>query len=1112
MLRITRILAALIVLSVGTAAWAQGGGGLSVPRAAAAPTLGGRLDDWASGPQLTLAQAGDWRTASTEAAQYGGAEDISAEVRLAWDSQNLYVAVETRDDTLVRVNPATGIDHGDTVVLAFAAEDSKEVNQFAVALLKAASLVLRTDPPAQAGETKTIGRAIWAREDETGGWRVTYELAIPWAELATIHAIPGSKFTLTVSACDDDGAGLKGCLERSAKAELSNSTDASTPPPPELPTAAAAGLPASFLAPELVRWDKKRFVVGGHDALLFGAALDYTVLPQRVWADRLALLKAAGVNTVAVTVPWSYHQPAPDKLDLAELRAFLEAVGAAGLWAQVNVGPFAGERWTAGGLPSWYFGLDSEARRKAVDDWLTGVLGVVKDYQQSGPVISVVIRPRPEPGGRADAASLIHLTNTVRGAGIVVPTLAANAPAARENEQQTLANLLDSISFYEPPTLSEVALGVQGLTADENGPAVVSGLPGSYLDPTLARQSADAVRVALAKGATAVTIADFARGVDAQEARRPEAPRVETVIGPSGLPGPGYGEMKLIGSFVKLYGPLLSRAVPAEGLLRADDRDVQTAVRLSDKSGFIFLWSEKGTGPRQVRLSYSEPGTTAITSIPAAGSIALPAEGAKVFPIDVPLGRGTLRYTTSEIAAQHAVGDRTLLVVYGDQDTPGELVLRWPGRPLVVGEVLHQDWNDEAKTLTLDYYHKQQDQYVLADDLQICILSRERAMALGEVGEQRPVTLSAGGRIVEGTLAADTLKATISVPAGVSQVTAALPAQPSVVLVDGKATPFAYTSPQRVLSFNVNTQTFEQEQKPASVWERIGRGVAGGPPKLRATFSRAPFRADEDAPKTNWMPLGPLGQTPESLGLKVGDFARFRTRLDLGGKTTLALSGAVDPTLVLVNGKPVVFASDSPDREADIMPLLLPGSNEISLLIQIAPREMGEEGTRGPAQRLPLVSLKGVAGESVLDRWEMSLGLAGEAAGYAAPKLASAPWDVLHFGAWREQGKRYQDVTGPAWYRVTFSLPKTEAWEIPFDLKVAVSGNAEVYLNGTRIASLAGGGTHRLPLVAPPLVANGENVLAIAVYDPAGKPGLNQVEIEASPDDLLRRHQVEVKF
>ena len=536
-------------------------------------------------------------------------------------------------------------------------------------------------------------------------------------------------------------------------------------------------------------------------------------------------------------------------------------------------------------------------------------------------------------------------------------------------------------------------------------------------------------------------------------------------------------------------------------------------MRLTDKTGFIFLWNESDKARRQVRLTYNEPGTTAVIDIPASGAIELPAGAAKILPLDLPLGRGVLHYSTSEVAGVHQLGDRLLLIVYGDPDTPGEISLQWPGRPLVLGDVVSKDWDAEHKVLTLDYYHKAQDQYLLVDDLQIAVLSRaRRAASAARLGNEPPLTLCTGLEVSDAEATAEHAKATLHSPEGEAKITAALPVAPSQVTVDGKPVTFAYLAPSRVLEMEVTTASYEQEHEHSTLWNRISRGVLGGPPKLTPPFDRVFLLADSEAPATAWIPLGVLGRSPEAAGLHVGDFARLRTHLDPEGRTTLKLVGASDPTFVYVNGKLVIFDNDRPDREADVSSLLVSGENEIFLLVHLLPRVPGLSGLRRQERRLPSILLKGEKGDLTPDAWELSPGLAGEAAGWTAAKLPTDSWNSVHLGPWSEQGRRFEGMTGVGWYRVPFGLAPKDGWQIPYQLRLTVSGHAQLYLNGEKLATLLGSGSYSLSLPDSRLVHGGDNVLVLAVCDPAGKGGLDKIEITSDESRMTRARQLEVTF
>jgi hypothetical protein len=1084
------------------------------PRVAFRPVLDGDLDDWARLPQVVMGQAEEWYPAAAEFAEYGGPEDVSAEVRFAWDNHALYLALQVTDDHLIRVRSAGEIDRGgDSLILSVAEGGGGEVNQFVLALLKGRSLVWRAKPEDRAGAAKAIPRTLLPRRGDGETDQIIYELAIPWSEVKPIRPLPGKRLTLVISVVDDDGQGHKGYLERAVSVVLSTAGVTSLGPligPPPAPA-----LSPEFPRPDTARFDERCFTFAGRDVLLLAGKVDYTNLPSEAWADRFTLLKAAGLNAVAVAVPWSHYQVTPGEADLSELRGFLTRCQEAGLMALVEVGPYLGDESESGGIPSWVAAIPpGEERWKGERKWLRTVLGVIAEHQLSsgGPVAYVVVSPLPD----GDEAGLERLYSLVRSAKIGVPVLTTNAPAARDNTRQPLASLLDTLSLYEPPSTAALIQALHEVVEAENGPAVITSLPGEYGKAAAARRSLDVCRVALGGGATAVTLSEFAPGSKVPVVRGPGDWSSTGITSPEGGLGPGYAEVRLLASFLKQFGPQLARSMPAEGAVYADDPAVQTAARLTNQEGFIFLWDEQGDGSHRVRLTYVEPGSEATVSIPRAGAVYLPPGGAKILPLDVPLGRGMLRYSTSEIAGIHQLGERIMLVVYGDPDTPGEIALKWPGPPLVTGELVDKRWESETKTLILDYYHEESDRYILVDEVEIAILPRTRAAFAAAVGgEGGGALISAGSRVSAASMDSNSLRAVLESPPGAARVTASLPRPPSEVRVDGEAVQAEFSSPERVCSFDITTPSFEGDRRATSIWDRLGRAVLGGPPKLRSQFDRAWFMPDAEAPESSWTAIAGLDTPPETLGLSSCGFGRLRGRFEAEQSAEVAISGGGDVAVVSVNGRFVDELSASGGaRRADVTDLLVPEENEIEIVLHVLPRGPGMEGLRAGPRRLPQVAVLGADGKPSPVVWEFASGLGGEAAGWIEADLDVRRWHLLRLGSWREQGRDLAEVWGVGWYRVPFGLAEPEEWEVPYHLRLTLKGTANLYLNGSRLASCRGDGEYVISLPAE-LLRRGqreENVLVAAVYGSDPQAGLHRLEIAADEGRMTRRRVLEVRF
>ncbi len=1082
---------------------------LSCPRMSPPPTLDGRVSDWPALPQVALASKEDWHPAAEAFAEYGGPDDLAAELWAAWDAEACYLAVQVRDNVLVRVRSIAEIDRGDSIVLSFVSADGKEVNEFVVAPLKSGYPVYRSKPPARAGEVRAITVGIGSSGEKGGVQRLVYEVAIPWSELAPLRGRAGERFALVVSVCDADEAGLKGCLERRLPVVLSESGIPVRPP--EAP-AGPPSLAPVFLAPEAARFDGECFVLRGHDVMLWGGQVDYAYLPPASWPVVISELKSAGMNLVGVAVPWSYHQPRPGPADLSTLDQFLSLCGREGLRVQLAIGPYLGEQCEAGGIPGWALALESpDSRWAATETWLGDLLPVVKAHQitAGGPVASVVVRPSFPQG------SVTRLTSLLLKSGIQVPVLTANLPAARDNTKQSMANLLDTVSFYSPPSPDEILAALESLRKSENGPPVVASMVGEYGDDSAARGSADRVKLALAAGAKSVLIGDFAPGVPPWQQAASGTEAASGVIQASGASTAGAEELRLVGAFLRQFGPALARATEAVQAAQCDDQAVRLVSRVSDGAGFLFLMDGQEATAHHLRVAFTDPTTGEQMAIPEAGAITLPAGDAKALVMGVPVGRGVLRYCTSEVLGIGKVGERTVLLVYGDPDSPGEISLRWPGPPLVTGEVARQSWDPSGRILVLDYYHGHEDRCVLVDELEIVILPRDRAMHAALIGGPGgDAALSAGAHLAGAALWPDKVEAALDCPPGKVAVSALAPSKPSAVLVDGKPVDFTFTTPDRMVQFTVITDPFEQERRATSVWQQIGRAVAGGPPLLRSEFDRGWFMPEPIGEGGAWRPLGSMVRTQDGLAVPPGGFVKLKARFDPAGRGRMAVSAPGGPLMVFVNGQLIPELSGAPGKhQADIAAHLAGPDNELVIILEVPPRAKGRAGIAEKAAPLPEVQLLGPDSQAPVQGWQVCAGLGGEAKGWTQPGVDTSTWHFLRFGPWREQGGELAMVSGVGWYRVPFGLPDARQWQIPYQLTVSLTGSAALYLNGHPLGLCPGDGTYSISLPGAWLNhGDQENVLAVAVYGLADATGLRRVVVAADGDHIAKRRAVEIRF
>lgn len=102
-----------------------------------------------------------------------------------------------------------------------------------------------------------------------------------------------------------------------------------------------------------------------YDSLPFrlgSVSLDYARLPHEYWAQRLALVKGLGVNTILVRVPWMLHEPREGEFDFSgacDVREFCRLAQENGLLVWLHIGPYVDSHLDNGGVPWWLLAGDS---------------------------------------------------------------------------------------------------------------------------------------------------------------------------------------------------------------------------------------------------------------------------------------------------------------------------------------------------------------------------------------------------------------------------------------------------------------------------------------------------------------------------------------------------------------------------------------------------------------------------------------------------------------------------------------------------------------------------------------------------------------------------------
>jgi amino acid transporter len=102
------------------------------------------------------------------------------------------------------------------------------------------------------------------------------------------------------------------------------------------------------------------FEVDGHPFFLYGAAFFYDRLPRDEWPDSMRRLRAMGINTLDLYVPWNWHELSDGDFDFdgrtnprRDLVRVLQLARTFGFEIVLRPGPVVRNEWRNGGYPAW---------------------------------------------------------------------------------------------------------------------------------------------------------------------------------------------------------------------------------------------------------------------------------------------------------------------------------------------------------------------------------------------------------------------------------------------------------------------------------------------------------------------------------------------------------------------------------------------------------------------------------------------------------------------------------------------------------------------------------------------------------------------------------------
>ncbi len=144
------------------------------------------------------------------------------------------------------------------------------------------------------------------------------------------------------------------------------------------------------------------YVDGKPIQILSGEIHYFRIMPES-WRDRLLKLRACGLNTVSIYVPWNLHEPQRGEFDFsgrADVVEFLKICKELNLYVMFRATPYICSEWEFGGLPAWLIADKNVAIRcaspeylKAIKSYYDKLLPMVAPFycNNGGPIIAMQV-------------------------------------------------------------------------------------------------------------------------------------------------------------------------------------------------------------------------------------------------------------------------------------------------------------------------------------------------------------------------------------------------------------------------------------------------------------------------------------------------------------------------------------------------------------------------------------------------------------------------------------------------------------------------------------------------------------------------------------------------
>lgn len=103
--------------------------------------------------------------------------------------------------------------------------------------------------------------------------------------------------------------------------------------------------------------DGAHFLLDGEPFQIRSGELHPARIPVEYWQHRIRMVRAMGLNCIALYVMWNYHETQPGVFDFEtgnrDIEAFIRLCQRERMWVLLRPGPYVCAEWDLGGLPWW---------------------------------------------------------------------------------------------------------------------------------------------------------------------------------------------------------------------------------------------------------------------------------------------------------------------------------------------------------------------------------------------------------------------------------------------------------------------------------------------------------------------------------------------------------------------------------------------------------------------------------------------------------------------------------------------------------------------------------------------------------------------------------------